>query len=257
MAHVAGELAAEGNRLLELAVLLLELTALRVDALQEGLQLLVGVVVQRTGEVELAQGPRDQHREPVGNQQRHQEDDHEGGGELPTQPPEKRRQRGARLGQTNDDAVAHQGRRVEGVAAHGLAAAHDRHLAGLLGGRDLLALRVVVHRGGVCVVVEDHGAVCRDERAARLDKGELCEARRHGVLTALVFDELCIARGLCEQDLLGIPLVHAEAQGCCGDGCSDSHSEREEEEHPEDAPCEGLSARAAGHSSPYDAGLMR
>ena len=231
VAHVARELAAHVVGVLERHVLGGQLAVLRVHALQQRLQLAIGVGLRRARQVYLLQGLHDMAREQARHKRREHGHHHERRRDGPGDASHERRQRRAHLGQAQHLAVVEQHGCVERVGPQRLRAPRHAGLAVSAGRDELLAVGMATELRDVLPVVEEHLAVLRDERAAHVDEGHARKDLHHVRVAGLALHHVGHRSRLGEQVGLGVVLVHPVARGSHGQGDGHHHAERHAEHH--------------------------
>ena len=180
MAHVAREITAHVLRFGKLAVLLLELALLLVDANKQRVHLFVDLVFERAGEIERIDRLHDALRKLFGQQEHQGHGDDERHQNRHEHVAQKRQQRMTRLGQAHERAVVKLHGRVHGVGSKRFRITHGHGLARL---RSLLhfgAVGMVVHARRVGSAVEEHRSVRADQRVAGQPRELLLERRKVG-----------------------------------------------------------------------------
>ena len=141
------------------ACLAAQLLLLALDPLQQGGQLVIGLLEQRLIEVQLIERADDLAGDAGGEreaeQQRRQQDKQNGGQQAEHQPPDAV----LLTGEAQDAAVGQAAGIVEQLLHQGGGVAHALAVAVLHGGDDLFPLEVVFHVVTVALAVVDHGAV--------------------------------------------------------------------------------------------------
>ena len=235
MTDVARELATHVVGVLQRYVLRGKLTILRVNALEQRLQLAIGFVLGGARKVNLAQRTHDVIGKLARHERRHHDDDHERHGERQRHASQEGRQRRTNLRQSQHRPIGEEDGRVEGVASQGGRAAQHRGLLLRFGGLHLFTVGMTAQTRGVLPVVVQHFTRRADERAAHVHKGDARKSLGHLGIVGFGIDEDRGGSGLGKQQVFCISLIHPETHGTHGQGHGQHHGKGHAEKHGEHA----------------------
>ena len=218
MAYVAREFATRENSTLQLGILPLKLTSLQVNTLKQRLNFLIRIVFQGICHINVAKRPRDGLGQTARHQKRQNENNHKGSDKRQRHASQERSKRNTRFRQAQNHAIGYQRSSIERIGSQCIRAAHDRDLARFFRLANFFAVRMVVKRGRISVIVEQNRAIRTDKRAAHIYKRNLGKRLRH-FMSRLLRKRLRVFGHLRQKLLFGFAFVDLITRSRCGTRC--------------------------------------